>query len=148
MIEVSKTIRILFNRAKGDIDLPGFNNFPNNSCEGAALFLGAVLKKYFPSSPILYVKGEDNNGASHYWLESENLIYDITADQFTQFQEPIFGESEQSLIELFPILTKVPVLEALEKSDVTTETYKKTMQMDLECYLTNRSKWTLNSSVF
>ena len=135
MIEASKKIRILFDTVKGGIDLPGFNNFPKNSCEGAALFLGAILKKHFPSSPILYVKGEDNNGASHYWLESENLIYDITADQFTQLQEPIFGESKQPLINLFPILTKVPVLEALEKSDVTTETYKKTMLMNLDYYL-------------
>ena len=139
MIETSKKVRDIFEKVKGGIDLQGFSSFPKGSCEGASLFLGVILKRRFPSSPILYVKGEDKDGASHYWLEADSLIYDITADQFTQLQKPIYGESKQPLMDLFPMLTKVPVLEALKISGITNETYKKSMVIDLEHYLNERA---------
>ena len=135
MIELSIKIRKYFDEGKDYIDLPGFPTFPKNSCEGAALFLGAILNKRFPLNSILYVKGEDENGSIHYWIESDSLIYDITADQFKQIRSPIFGGNNQPLIKLFPKLTKAPIVDALKKSDVTTPVYKETMLMNIDYYL-------------
>jgi hypothetical protein len=89
MIKISKRIRELFET--GSFDLPGFHSFPTNSCEGAALFLGKALKDRFPDDEVHYVTGEDESGAKHFWVEVNDSVYDITADQFTEFQNPVYN---------------------------------------------------------
>ncbi len=55
-------------------------NFPRGACGDAALLLAKYLKDN-NCGDFLYVLGQRKNH-SHAWLQSNDLIVDITADQF------------------------------------------------------------------
>lgn len=137
MISKSQKIRRLFELGRDRIDLPYFSGFPENACEGASLFLGATLKEIFPESHIDYLKGYDKNGAIHFWLEVDAKIFDITADQFSEIREPIFGADYQPLAKIYCDIEKKEITDALNESDVTTKTYKHSLMMDIRYYLKN-----------
>ena len=72
---------------------PMFKNFPRGSCGWASLLLGAALADRNIDG-FLYVCGEREGKSrgcitSHAWLASEELILDITADQFADSAEPM-----------------------------------------------------------
>jgi len=136
MIETAMKIRELFNKAQGNIDLPGFWRFPTGACEGATLFLGNILKELFPESEITYVKGYKPSGSMHFWLDVDGFIYDITADQFPEIEAPIFGGETQPLEAIFSRLEKTAIEVAFLKSDVTTPAYKNSMMVELRYFLT------------
>jgi len=135
MISISQKIRTLFELGGEKIDLPYFSGFPRNACEGASLFLGATLKEIFPMSHIEYLKGYDENGAIHFWLEVDAKVFDITADQFPEIPEPLFGVAHQPLAEIYRDIERKEITDALRESDVTTETYKHSLMMDIRHYL-------------
>ncbi|WP_080157527.1 hypothetical protein [Photobacterium piscicola] len=135
MINLSKCIRIFCETYKDEIDMQGFRSFPKNSCQGASILLGMMLKEKYPSSQVIYVKGEDTNNYCHYWLEVDGFIFDITADQFDEVELPIYGEISQPLLTKFPILSKTSISKELLISDVTNETYNQFMKMNLNDYL-------------
>jgi len=135
MINLSKSIRKFCEMYKDDIEMQGFRSFPKNSCQGASILLGMMLKEKHPSSQVIYVKGEDANNYCHYWLEVDSLIFDITADQFEEVELPIYGEISQPLLSKFPILSKNSISEELLISDVTNETYNHFMKINLNHYL-------------
>lgn len=136
MIELSLRIRELFEKAMGDIDLPGFWRFPTGACEGASLFLGNTLKEHFPASEIEYVKGYKPNGEMHFWLVVNGLIFDITADQFKNIKDPIFGQTHQPLEAQFSDTEKQSIEDAFKSSDVTNETYKTSLMIQMRFHLT------------
>jgi hypothetical protein len=135
MINLSKSIRIFFETYKDEIEMQGFTAFPKNSCQGASLLLGMMLREKFPSSKIAYVKGADINSFCHYWLEVDGLVFDITADQFEGLSQPVYGDAHQPLIEIFPILSRKPISEELLISDISNETYNHTMKVNLNLHL-------------
>ncbi|MDP8973182.1 MAG: hypothetical protein M3N45_08390, partial [Actinomycetota bacterium] len=65
--------------------------FPRVCCKPASLVLGKYLVDEFDCQPIEFVsaQGWDHNGGlyrSHFWLEHESLIIDITADQYPEVE--------------------------------------------------------------
>lgn len=74
-----------------------FESFPGGSCGETVLLLGHYLiSKGF--GEFDYMLGEldseiEDQGPSHAWLQQKKLIVDITADQFEDFNDPIFVKS-------------------------------------------------------
>lgn len=136
MIDSSKKVRDFFKKSNRNIDLPNFWRFPTDSCEGASLFLGNILKELFPESIILYIKGYNPNGRIHFWLNVDGLIFDITADQFPEVDIPIYASKVQPLETEFNDLEIRPIEEAFLESDVTNSTYKNTLMSEIRFFLT------------
>jgi len=62
-------------------------NFPSGSCGDTCLVVGTYLHEVYGLPMFDYVCGErgsqeDNSWTSHAWLQKDDLIVDITADQF------------------------------------------------------------------
>jgi hypothetical protein len=67
-------------------------DFPVGSCADASILLGTYFKDNGINGFIL-IKGKRGVGSSletHYWLEKDKMIVDITADQFEDIHEAIF----------------------------------------------------------
>lgn len=135
MISISQKIRKLFELAQGSIDFPYFSGFPKNACEGASLFLGATLKEKYPESHIEYIKGYDENGAIHFWLEVNAMVFDITADQFPEIEPPLFGVDHQPLASICRDIEKQEISDAFKASDVTNPVYKHSLMLEIRHYL-------------
>jgi hypothetical protein len=77
-----------------------FEEFPRGSCGDATL----LLAKYLQHSGLglfNYVCGSIHEGAergfqSHAWLQREDIIVDITADQFDGVREPVIVTRDHS----------------------------------------------------
>jgi len=88
----------------------GCSNFPNACCDDASMLLAAYLSDNgFPGS--IRVNGV-NGGASeelksHIWLLCSDLIIDITADQFTNYDmAPVIVSKKSEFHETFDIEDK------------------------------------------
>lgn len=92
LIELSKSLRMLFEREHDLITLPFFFDFANNCCEGSSCILGWLLTTEFPDSTVKVIHGVDQEYEKHCWLEVDGLTYDITLDQFPRFLEPIYAQ--------------------------------------------------------
>ena len=70
----------------------GMEKFPTGSCGDAVLLLGTYLSAQGLGS-FVYVaawrRQRDGGKQSHAWLESDGIIIDITADQFSDVSEKI-----------------------------------------------------------
>ncbi len=62
--------------------------FPNGSCGDATLLLGHYLAEQGYGEFRYYLGWR--GGKSHAWLQSGSVIVDITADQFEDFDDPVF----------------------------------------------------------
>lgn len=74
---------------------PGYplESFPNGCCLSASLLLGNFLKDVGYRNIYLM----SGNEGEHYWLEVDNIIVDITCDQFPNIeQRVIIIESNKS----------------------------------------------------
>lgn len=91
-LNVCKFRRALENCPKNLLPI-SFERFPIGSCGDATLLLGKYLqKKGF--GDFDYILGEsgthsDDTWHSHAWLQKGELIIDITADQFADFEQPV-----------------------------------------------------------
>lgn len=65
----------------------GTHNFPSGSCRDASLILGACINESGLGDAKLLL-GESDEGKTHAWLEHQNYILDITADQFDNNNYP------------------------------------------------------------
>ena len=72
----------------------GFEKFPTGSCADASLLLGKYLRDngLGEFECVLADAGShsDDDWHSHAWLRQGELIIDITADQFPDFDYPVF----------------------------------------------------------
>ena len=70
-----------------------FKSFPRGSCGDAAPLLGTYLIEQglceFQYMLGDYGKRTDINWSSHAWLQLDNLVVDITADQFPEITEKV-----------------------------------------------------------
>ncbi len=64
-----------------------FREFPSGSCGDAALILAKYLKENGQEG-FVYVCGM-RDGHSHAWLQRDDLIVDITGDQFSDNHDPV-----------------------------------------------------------
>ncbi len=92
-------------------ELPySFDNFPANSCSEASRLLGTYLKDN-GFGDFNFVKGKRGHGdtlETHYWLQKDNVIVDITANQFngidavvliTNMDSALHNSFDQEIIE-------------------------------------------------
>ena len=76
---------------------PTDKKFPHDSCKGASYILGQFLKDEFGISRIYYVFGTNSNGYTHGWLELNDLIIDLTTNQFSDiYPEVMIIEKSKS----------------------------------------------------
>ena len=86
-----KTRKYLEENCKS-VDLHMVRRFPFNSCETTSLLLGKIIKSLYPSKNVYFVDGEcKSGGGRHFWLEIDNLCFDLTADQFETVKAPFYG---------------------------------------------------------
>jgi hypothetical protein len=77
-------------------DLPTLRSFPRGSCGDASILLGEYLHQA-GHGQWDYVAGErELDLHSHAWLEHDEMIVDITADQFDDVTEPVIVTSDRS----------------------------------------------------
>jgi hypothetical protein len=76
-----------------------FDGFPNGSCGEASMLLRTFLKEQGLGT-FQYVSGK-REGRTHAWLELNGLIVDITADQFSDCEEPVVVTSLSPFHESF-----------------------------------------------
>jgi hypothetical protein len=72
---------------KGGLPI-SLQNFPNGACGDTTLLLGRYLAELGHGEFRYYLGRRD--GRSHAWLQRGPLIVDITADQFDDFEAPVF----------------------------------------------------------
>ncbi|WP_299787372.1 hypothetical protein [uncultured Shewanella sp.] len=114
----SKRVRAVFQLNRDKIGLPFFSGFPKNSCRGASLFLGYLLKEQFPGTKIELIHGSHRyKDEHHYWLEVDGYTFDITADQFEQFSSPIYAWVANPLKEYFSVVDRTCVTKSFLKYD-------------------------------
>ena len=96
-IEYITQLAKAFRKAFDDYDLshsPGFlPNFPSGCCSWASLFIGHYLKSEFSLSPKRIISARHTNGGQHEWLMLNDVIIDITADQFDDAPSPVIVET-------------------------------------------------------
>jgi len=96
--DVAKQFRAIFEAEHPNIKLPFFESFPDNCCEGASSFLAFYFMDKFPLKDVYVIHGKSSDGhENHYWVEIDGLIYDLTADQFDEVDEPIYGVKSHPL---------------------------------------------------
>ncbi|MGO7035420.1 hypothetical protein [Rhizobium ruizarguesonis] len=69
-------------------------SFPEGACGDASILLAHHLTQY-GFGPFRYMCGRRDD-ATHAWLTDGELIIDITADQFDDFDLPVFVSSTSS----------------------------------------------------
>lgn len=72
----------------------GFNDFPAGSCADASELLGYLMKMQ-GFGEYLMVYGENSEGVTHAWLESESELIDITSDQFASSNGEIIVKAKE-----------------------------------------------------
>tara|TARA_R110000744_G_scaffold340247_5_gene445480 strand:+ start:1588 stop:1992 length:405 start_codon:yes stop_codon:yes gene_type:complete len=83
MIDVAKKLRAYLEINHHDVKLPFIHKFPKDCCEVTTLVLYLAISKVKENMSYFVGKGYDReNDIRHYWLESDDGIIDITADQF------------------------------------------------------------------
>tara|TARA_B100001063_G_scaffold115230_1_gene107662 strand:+ start:1666 stop:2202 length:537 start_codon:yes stop_codon:yes gene_type:complete len=132
---LAEKIYSFFCQYKDEIDLPWFSGFPKNCCESASIFLGKAIKEASPNSDIFYIKGENIDGESHYWLEVNGLVIDITIEQFECFTCPIYSSMSHPLSHEFNVSRKIDIDTAFKEYDSTNDTYKNTLLVNLNYLL-------------
>ena len=80
--------------------LPWFHSFPRNSCESSSSYLARALKKRHPELGISVMKGTGSKG-SHFWVEAEGYVLDLTIDPFDEYRPPIFNFAPHPSHKLF-----------------------------------------------
>ena len=84
-------------------DLEHFKDFPKGGCGDACELLSIYLKEN--NINALYVSGE-KGFQSHGWLECEDYIIDITADQFNDVDEKVIITDNRDWHDQFNIMWK------------------------------------------
>lgn len=80
-----------------------FSRFPNGCCGDSSHILG----KFFKDSGVspYYVSGW-KDGKSHAWIEIDNLIIDITADQFDDICDRVIVTEDRDWYSKFNIIDR------------------------------------------
>ncbi len=116
--------------------------FPRVSCKPASLLLGKYLVEECDCQPIEFVsaQGWSRDGGisrSHFWLEYEGLIIDITADQYSEIDKPVIVTADRTWHNQFTHQTRTPYSEIMDPETLTPKvpaTYEHILKaLDSEC---------------
>ena len=92
-----------FSKSTGYI---GLDNFPHGACADSSLLLAKYLKESgiyrfcFITGKFFDLQGEI---CTHAWLEKNDLVVDITSDQFSEISNPVFIIQKNAWYEKFEI---------------------------------------------
>ncbi len=89
-----KIVRDLIVKSKNDTHL--LKSFPFGCCRDSSIIIGQILKDCGAENVYICRKEFDDMYASHAWIEFDNWIIDITADQFGTEFSPILVLSLKS----------------------------------------------------
>ena len=115
VIELAIKIRSIYEQGSSEEFslFMGSFQFPKNSCEGASRVFAHIITTRFPDCNIHVVEGYDYpNDDRHYWVQIDDLIYDLTCDQFNISPKIILGERTT------PLITKYNDLEFISGRDI------------------------------
>ena len=117
MINLAKCLRNYLEENSNNIELPFIHKFPRDCCEVTTLIFSLAISKNKLDSTYVVAKGYDRgNDAWHYWLESEEKIIDITADQFGR--SLLFGSSDNWNHSKFSDYELIDPLEFLSNNEI------------------------------
>jgi hypothetical protein len=80
---------------------PPFKSFPFGSCGICSDMLGSILNGMW-TGPALYVGASDQMEQSHAWLRYEDIVIDVTGDQFPG-RPPVFVGPPDSWFDLWKV---------------------------------------------
>ena len=106
------------------------HNFPNGACGDASLLLGDYLYS-IGYSQVAYVSGWRNN-QSHAWIEIDDVIIDITADQFSEKKDAVIVTTDKSWHNQF-------IEEARESARINS--HDKGIERELKRALAEITRW-------
>lgn len=107
-----------------------FSRFPKGCCSDTARLLWKYIQRLFGGrydNDIMYYEGIKGN-KTHAWLEYKNeIIIDITADQFSDLKDcPVVISKDRSFYDMFVIVGKSPKEADFEKmADLYRERLRK-----------------------
>jgi hypothetical protein len=95
--------------AKENMDLEQFKSFPLGTCSDVSVLLGMILMKngYGHFHLVCGEIGEQDQ--THAWLEKNDLIIDITADQFPEIKNKVIISRDSSWHNSFKNINKSPL---------------------------------------
>ncbi len=79
--------------------IPFIHDFPKGACEITSYIYAKLLHEQMPCKDIKLVSGS-YDGESHYWVNVNDLVYDLTFDQFKEVDEPLFEAATDSITNL------------------------------------------------
>ena len=87
LVEECTKFRAVIEECKYNIGIEWFKDFP----EGCSQDTSLILAKYLHAKGfgIPYVVSAEKESGSHMWIELDNYIIDITADQFEEVSEKV-----------------------------------------------------------
>lgn len=91
IIEIATRFRKVVTDGELEDVLPLFSYYPSNCCEHSSVLFGYYLSLLLPNLQIEIIRGTDTQ-SYHFWLEIDGLVYDLTLDQFDEFDLPIYAE--------------------------------------------------------
>jgi len=107
-------IREYIQSNRSGIDAPFIQGFPRNCCESASMILGVIFDRCYPDKQIQLIESKAIfEQGMHFWIEVDELVYDITCDQFSRFSGPIIGGSRSSLSHYFSVFAETSVQKKL-----------------------------------
>jgi hypothetical protein len=105
-----------------NLDLPFVHRFPVSCCEITSLLLGKILTDEFPMKKVVFVKGTNTSKYEmHFWIEVDDLVLDITADQFENIDSFVIGVLPEIIINRFDEVEKIGIIKELERNSLATK---------------------------
>ena len=102
----------------GSIRAPFIHSFPQNCCELISVHLGITLEKKKYHDKVQVVKAYNSHSdESHFWLEVDNLVLDLTAHQFGQYSGPLVCPKPSPLEIFFPDIERISPKEAKDAAN-------------------------------
>ena len=87
LVDACKAVRSAAQKVSNEKKIWYFSPFPRGWCGCVSRVLGAWLSEKYPNEKFYYVCGRRNG--THAWIEYDEIILDITADQFEDCNEEI-----------------------------------------------------------
>ena len=77
----------------------GMKDFPDGACSDASLLLAKFLEQR--GLGLFDLQGGERGGSTHAWLQRDDLVVDITADQFPDMELPVIAQHNSSWHDTF-----------------------------------------------
>ncbi|AEI93861.1 hypothetical protein [Roseobacter litoralis] len=101
-----------------DLESPFIHGYSEGCCELIAVHLGSVLQAANPDKEVQVVRAYNRQfGDWHYWVEMENLVLDLTAHQFEQYQRPLVCAKPNLLEDRFPDIERISTSDAVRNAN-------------------------------